>query len=110
MTAMAIALDPCRPVIRCPVRQIAQAWREHAQVDGISQPDVLIGAEPITRPGYSTGWHPRFSVPRLAIDVVIECAQPHHSARLAREWLWAMIQTLHHRHAITLWPREGDPA
>ncbi len=98
-----------RPVItRVLVRHLAAAWRQHAQQDGISDRDVQLSAEPVLLSCGCTGWYARFYVPRCAVAVVVEYAQPHNSAQAARSWLAWMLQELHNRRSITLWPREGD--
>ncbi len=100
-----------RPVItRVPVALLAEAWRQHAQVDGMTDTAVQLSAEPVQRDCGCTAWFARFYVPRTGTAIVIECAEPHRTAQAARAWLAGLLQCLHDNGNITLWPREGEDA
>lgn len=93
-------------VFTYPVREIAQAWREHAQRRGITDPETQMLAREAGCGSPRAGYRPSFYVPSTGELVVIVACEPHRTEAEACEWLAGMVERLHSAGIIALWTEE----
>lgn len=90
-------------VFTVPVREIADAWREHAQHQGITDPETEILARQAVQGSPRAGYRPAWYVPSTGALVVIVAAEPHRTQVEAVNWLRWMLEQLHANGNITLY-------
>lgn len=93
-------------VFTYPVRELAAAWREHAQRNGLTDTSVMILAREAVHGTPGAGYRPAWLVPSTGRLVVIIATQPHPSERLAVDWLSWMLEQLHNNGSITLYAHD----
>ncbi|MCE8042479.1 hypothetical protein HOP60_09965 [Halomonas daqingensis] len=86
------------------VREIAAAWREHAERNGVTDPAVHLLAREAEHGTPGAGYRPAFYVPSTGYLVVI-IAVPHPTEQAAINWMEWMLEQLHNNGSITLYPR-----
>ena len=90
-----------------PVRQLAAAWRSHAQRHGVSDPDTqLIAREAITG-NPQAGYRPAWFSPMSGELVTILACEPHRTQQDAIAWLAGMLGCLHANGNICLYLEES---
>jgi len=89
-------------IITCPVHDIAHAWRQHAQFGGVTDPDVQVMAIEAVDGSPRAGYRPAFRAPGGDLVTIFTC-QPHRTAAEAHDWLFWMLEQLHHNGNITLY-------
>lgn len=94
--------------ITIPLRHIASAWREYAQRDGVTDPDVELVAHAVTPGVPRSGYRPAFKVPGTHLSIEIVSSQPHRTPAGAIQWLTWMLERLHDNGNITLHDREAS--
>lgn len=87
------------------VREIAAAWREHAECNGVSDPKVHLLAREAEHGTPSAGYRPAFYVPSTGYLIVI-IAVPHPKEQMAIDWLDWMLWRLHDNGNITLYAHQ----
>lgn len=94
-------------------RELAAAWREHAQRNGVTEPSVMILAREAVQGSPRAGYRPAWFVPRTGHLVVIIAAEPHRTRGEATDWLGWMLEQLHNNGNIALYdeaPAQGATA
>lgn len=91
-----------------PVRSIAEAWREHAQRSGITDPETKILPLEAVCDSPRAGYRPAFFVPSTGELVVIITAEPHLTQQEAKDWLRWMLEQLHNNGNITSYAALAD--
>ncbi|MES3674635.1 hypothetical protein QC589_01635 [Halomonas elongata] len=89
-----------------PVRHIASAWREYAQRDGVTDPNVVLLALEAIQGEPLAGYRPAFRVPGKDLTVEIYACQPHRTSAEALQWIEWMLERLHDNGNIMLHDRE----
>lgn len=92
-------------VFTYPVRQLAAAWREHAQRSGITDPETELLAREAVAGSPRAGYRPAFYVPSTGELVVIVACEPHRTQSEAIGWLGWMLEQLHNNGSVTLYPK-----
>ena len=85
------------------VHDIAEAWREHAQRHGITDPETQLLAQEAVQGSPRAGYRPAFFVPSTGELVTIIAQEPHRTQAEAIDWLRWMLEQLHHNGNITLY-------
>lgn len=89
-----------------PVIEIAQAWRDHAQPAGVTDPDTQLLGQPDVRGGYRPAWY----APSTNELVIVMANAPHRTQAAAVDWLRWMLIELHQNGNITLYAESGNEA
>lgn len=87
------------------VRELAAAWREHAQNSGITDPETLVLARQAVDGSPRAGYRPAFYVPSTGHLVVIVACEPHRTKIEACAWLSWMLEQLHNNGSVTLYSK-----
>lgn len=89
-----------------PVRELAAAWREHAQRHGITDPETQLLAREAVHGSPRAGYRPAFYVPSTGELVVIIAAEPHWTEAQAIDRLRWMLEQLHANGSVTLYAHD----
>lgn len=89
------------------VRELAAAWRQHAQRHGVTDPETQLLARQAVPGSPRAGYRPAFYAPSTGELVVIVAAEPHWTQQQATDWLGWMLEQLHHNGNITLYSPEA---
>lgn len=87
------------------VRELAAAWREHAQRSGITDPETELLARQAVEGSPRAGYRPAFYVPSTGEMVVIVACEPHRTQAEAINWLSWMLEQLHSNGSVTLYSK-----
>ncbi|QTP60900.1 hypothetical protein HNO53_20600 [Billgrantia antri] len=93
-------------VFTYPVKELAEAWREHAQRHGITDPETQLLAREAVHGSPRAGYRPAWYVPSTGELVVIIAAEPHWTEAQAIDWLRWMLEQLHANGSVTLYAHD----
>lgn len=88
-----------------PLAQLAAAWRQHAERDGVTDPATELTSMPAGATPHSGYW-PAFYVPTTGETVIVKNAQPYPTPAAARDFLRWMLEQLHANGNVTLYRLE----
>ena len=84
------------------VRELAAAWRQHAQHSGITDPETELLAREAVAGSPRAGYRPAFYVPGTGELIVIVACEPHRTQSEAIGWLSWILEKLHNNGSVTL--------
>ena len=87
------------------VRELAAAWRQHAQRSGITDPETELLARQAVEGSPRAGYRPAFYVPSTGELIVIVACEPHRTKNEAINWLGWMLEQLHYNGSVTLYSK-----
>ncbi|MDW5376806.1 hypothetical protein R6258_07715 [Halomonas sp. HP20-15] len=89
------------------VREVAEAWREHAQRSGTTDPETELLAREAVAGSPRAGYRPAFYVPSTGELVVIVACEPHRTQAEAIDLLRWMLEQLHNNGNISLFREDA---